>query len=199
MYVSRHANRATVVGDGNDATRGATNTAPISLVDTYATIAEIIGVSLPDLRRGEKGAEDSISVLKAWRGGDLSGRFPMFFNDHKESACRTRVRWCRRGATAGGTRGGATAAEMAPALRAWSVLQTRGVLGRYVEADDLVQEVCFQAYRSFARYDPARGTFRRSVPARQIGRSSTAVAPRRVCGRRADSRDAVHYTTCRRE
>ena len=54
-------------------------------------------------------------------------------------------------------------ADMAPALRAWSVLQTRGVLGRYVEADDLVQEVCFQAYRSFARFDEERGTFRRWV------------------------------------
>lgn len=54
-------------------------------------------------------------------------------------------------------------AVMAPALRAWAVLQTQGVLGRYVEADDLVQEVCFQAYRSYARYEPARGSFRRWV------------------------------------
>jgi RNA polymerase sigma-70 factor (ECF subfamily) len=54
-------------------------------------------------------------------------------------------------------------ADMASALRAWAVLQTRGVLGRYVEADDLVQEVCFQAYRSFARFDAGRGSFRRWV------------------------------------
>ena len=52
-------------------------------------------------------------------------------------------------------------AGMAPALRAWAVLQTQGVLGHYVEADDLVQEACFQAYRSFAGYDAARGSFRR--------------------------------------
>ena len=37
-----------------------------------------------DLRSGAKGAEDSISVLKAWRGGVLAER-PMFFNDHKEA------------------------------------------------------------------------------------------------------------------
>jgi RNA polymerase sigma-70 factor (ECF subfamily) len=52
---------------------------------------------------------------------------------------------------------------MAPALRAWAVLQCHGVLGRYVEADDLVQEVCFQAYRSFARFDREQGTFRRWI------------------------------------
>jgi arylsulfatase A-like enzyme len=73
------------VGDGDDATAGASNATPISLVDTYATIAEIIGTKLPDLRRGETGAEDSVSVLKAWRGGDLPDRPPLFFNDHKES------------------------------------------------------------------------------------------------------------------
>ena len=51
--------------------------------------------------------------------------------------------------------------EVAQALRAWSVLRTRGVLGRFLEADDLVQEVCFQAYRSVSGYDAERGSFRR--------------------------------------
>lgn len=50
---------------------------------------------------------------------------------------------------------------VAPALRAWAVLRTRGVLGRFLEAEDLVQEVCFRAYRSVAGFDPARGSFRR--------------------------------------
>ena len=54
-------------------------------------------------------------------------------------------------------------AGMASALRAWAVLQCQAVLGRYVEADDLVQEVCFQAYRSYAKFDEARGSFRRWV------------------------------------
>lgn len=52
---------------------------------------------------------------------------------------------------------------VASALRAWAVLQTQGVLGRYVEADDLVQEVCFRAYRSYANYSAERGSFRRWV------------------------------------
>jgi len=54
-------------------------------------------------------------------------------------------------------------AGMASALRAWAVLQCQAVLGRYVEPDDLVQEVCFQAYRSYAGFDAARGSFRRWV------------------------------------
>lgn len=51
--------------------------------------------------------------------------------------------------------------EVAQALRAWAVLRAQGVLGRFLEADDLVQEVCFQAYRSVGGYDPTRGSFRR--------------------------------------
>lgn len=49
---------------------------------------------------------------------------------------------------------------LAPAVRAWAVLQTRGPLGHVLDADDLVQEVLVQAYRSFATFDPARGSFR---------------------------------------
>ncbi len=50
----------------------------------FATFAELLGVRLPDLRTGAKGAEDSISVLSAWRGGMIPNR-PMLLNDHKES------------------------------------------------------------------------------------------------------------------
>ncbi len=50
----------------------------------YATFSEILDVPLPDLRAGAKGAEDSLSVLSAWRGKKLPPR-PAFFNDHKES------------------------------------------------------------------------------------------------------------------
>ena len=56
----------------------------IGLQDLYATFSEIMGVTLPDLKKGEKGAEDSLSLLTAWRGEKLVDR-PMFYNDHKES------------------------------------------------------------------------------------------------------------------
>ena len=66
----------------------------IGLQDLYATFSEIMGASLPDLRKGEKGAEDSLSLLPAWRGEKLVDR-PMFYNDHKESkdgaACAMRL------------------------------------------------------------------------------------------------------------
>lgn len=51
-------------------------------------------------------------------------------------------------------------APIAPALHAWSRLQVRGVLATSVDADDLVQEVCVQAYGSFTSYDAERGPFR---------------------------------------
>jgi hypothetical protein len=56
----------------------------MSLTDVYATFAEILGVALPDPRTGAKGAEDSVSVLSAWRGGRVKNRV-MLFNDHKEA------------------------------------------------------------------------------------------------------------------
>jgi arylsulfatase A len=73
------------VGDGNASTPGKTNTSSIGLTDMYATFAEIAGSQLPDLARGEKGAEDSLSILDAMRGARLEGRPPLFFNDHKEA------------------------------------------------------------------------------------------------------------------
>jgi arylsulfatase A len=61
----------------------ATNPAPIGLIDLYATFAEIAESSLPDLRAGQKGAEDSSSVLAAFRGE--STEHPLMFHDHKEA------------------------------------------------------------------------------------------------------------------
>ena len=72
------------VGDGDSSTPGTTNRTPISLTDMYATFAEVVGAQLPDLRSGGKGAEDSFSVLSAFRGERLAERPPLFFNDHKE-------------------------------------------------------------------------------------------------------------------
>lgn len=73
------------VGDGNLSTPGISCEAPIGLQDLYATFAEIVGAKLPDLRQGEKGAEDSFSVLGALRGNLQNPRPPLFFNDHKEA------------------------------------------------------------------------------------------------------------------
>lgn len=73
------------IGDGDPTTDGKTNDSPIGLQDLYATFAEIVEAPLPDLRAGEKGAEDSFSVLAALRGQSLRNRPPLFFNDHKEA------------------------------------------------------------------------------------------------------------------
>jgi len=74
------------VGDGKDSTPGKTNASVIGLTDMYATFAEIIESQLPDLAKGEKGAEDSVSVLESMRSSiELKNRPPLFFNDHKEA------------------------------------------------------------------------------------------------------------------
>ncbi len=57
---------------------------PVGLIDFYATFADILGTELPDLRAGEKGAEDSQSMLTAWTTEQLAEHSPLFFNDHKE-------------------------------------------------------------------------------------------------------------------
>jgi arylsulfatase A len=84
------------IGDGNPQTPGRTSVDLIALQDLYATIAELIGVPLPDPLVGEKGGEDSFSVLAALRGERLEKRPPLFFNDHKEApndraACAIRL------------------------------------------------------------------------------------------------------------
>ncbi len=73
------------IGDGDAATAGATSRELICHTDVFATFAELIGSELPDPVKGEKGAEDSFSVLKAWRGEALGARPPVFAHDHKES------------------------------------------------------------------------------------------------------------------
>ena len=73
------------VGNGNAATPGLTSDVPIGLQDLYATFAQIVGADLPDLRVGQKGAEDSFSLLPAFRGNPTVDRPPLFFNDHKEA------------------------------------------------------------------------------------------------------------------
>jgi arylsulfatase A len=72
------------VGNGDADTPGRTSDVLIGLQDMFATFAELLETDLPDLRAGAKGAEDSVSVLPAWRGETLLSR-PMFFNDHKQT------------------------------------------------------------------------------------------------------------------
>ncbi len=64
--------------------KGKSNKTPLGLQDLYATFAEIIDQPLPNPQAGEKGAEDSFSVLSAFRGRTITKRPPLFFNDHKE-------------------------------------------------------------------------------------------------------------------
>ena len=71
------------VGDGNGKTPGKTSAELLGLQDMYATFSKILEVPLPNLKAGQKGAEDSFNVLPAWRGEKLVRR-PMIFNDHKE-------------------------------------------------------------------------------------------------------------------
>ena len=73
------------VGDGDAQTLGQTNASIIGLTDMYATFSAMAGATLPDLAKGEKGAEDSTNVLPALRGKTLRNRSPLFFNDHKEA------------------------------------------------------------------------------------------------------------------
>lgn len=73
------------VGDGDPNTVGLTSDALLGLQDMYATFAEAVGAPLPDLRAGQKGAEDSYSVLGAMTGDAEPRAWPMFFNDHKQA------------------------------------------------------------------------------------------------------------------
>jgi arylsulfatase A-like enzyme len=72
------------VGDGNGKTPGRDSHELIGLHDLFATFSEVVGDDLPELAAGEKGAEDSVSVLSAWRGKELLSR-PMFYHDHKQA------------------------------------------------------------------------------------------------------------------
>lgn len=73
------------VGNGDAKTPGQDNASPVGHTDMFATFADVLDVPLPDLTKGGKGAEDSYSVLRAWRGEPLIKRPPLFFHDHKEA------------------------------------------------------------------------------------------------------------------
>lgn len=72
-------------GDGDSAAPGVDNPSVICHTDVYATFSEMLGAPLPDLAAGEKGAEDSHSVLAQWKGEVALTRPPIFAHDHSES------------------------------------------------------------------------------------------------------------------
>lgn len=73
------------VGNGDAESAMDSNATPISHVDIFATFAEIMGSPLPDVIAGEKGAEDSISILPVWRGEKTVRDRPLMVHDHKQS------------------------------------------------------------------------------------------------------------------
>jgi len=72
------------VGDGNSQTPGRSSDQLLCLTDLFATFADITATRLPDNAAGEKGAEDSYSLLAAFRTDTTVDR-PMFVNDHREA------------------------------------------------------------------------------------------------------------------
>ena len=71
------------IGNGNPYSGGKVSQQLIGLQDLYATFSNILRLALPDLREGEKGAEDSYDLMPAFQGKKLPDR-PMFYHDHKE-------------------------------------------------------------------------------------------------------------------
>lgn len=51
-------------------------------------------------------------------------------------------------------------ADAAPAVFAWASLRVQGALRARCDAEDLLQEVCYRAFRGFKTFDPERGPFR---------------------------------------
>lgn len=82
------------IGNGDAESPGKKSDELVGLQDLYTTFSTILGKPLPNLREGEKGAEDSYNILPAWAGKTLAKR-PMFYNDHKEAengaACAMRI------------------------------------------------------------------------------------------------------------
>ena len=72
------------VGDGDNATAGRTSSQVMCLTDIFATFCDALQVELPSNKDGQKGAEDSVSVLKPLQA-DVTFSRPFFVNDHKEN------------------------------------------------------------------------------------------------------------------
>ena len=77
--------RAGSVGDGFANTPGQTSEALIGLQDVFATFAEIVGQPIPDYSSGQKGGEDSYSILESMRDASVEARSMIMHHDHKEA------------------------------------------------------------------------------------------------------------------
>jgi RNA polymerase sigma-70 factor (ECF subfamily) len=78
-------------------------------------------------------------------------------DENRDSSTQGHLEDCR----AGGREGFAALYErMAPPLHAWARLRIRGSLGRFVEPEDLVQEVWWRAMDAFPRFDGEQTSFR---------------------------------------
>ncbi len=77
--------RAGSVGDGSANTPGQTSEALIGLQDVFATFAEIVGQPIPDYSSGQKGGEDSYSILESMRDASVEARSLIMHHDHKEA------------------------------------------------------------------------------------------------------------------
>ena len=77
--------RAGSVGDGSANTPGQTSEALIGLQDVFATFAEIVGQPIPDYSLGQKGGEDSYSILESMRDASVEARSLIMHHDHKEA------------------------------------------------------------------------------------------------------------------
>lgn len=81
-FIVTYARRG--IGEGDAHTKGMTSQSLIGLQDMFATFASLSGAKMPELLKGEKGAEDSVSVLAAMQGEPIPD-VPKFFHDHKEA------------------------------------------------------------------------------------------------------------------
>ena len=83
------------IGNGNGQTPGGEIDQLTGLQDLYATFSEILGLPLPNLREGQIGAEDSVSISPMLRRNKVRSARPMFFSDHKDghnpAACAIRM------------------------------------------------------------------------------------------------------------
>jgi len=74
------------IGNGNPDTPGENCERLLALTDMFATVADILGKSLPPITGETYGAEDSVSQLAAMKGNKYKPRIPIFPNDHKEAS-----------------------------------------------------------------------------------------------------------------
>jgi arylsulfatase A len=68
------------VGDGTAESKGQSSDFPVSLVDLFATFADVTGSPLP-----QDAAEDSFSILNALRNKPPTSRPPLIHHDHMEA------------------------------------------------------------------------------------------------------------------